>query len=75
MRSPEWEGNLIVGSLKATELYRFVLDGDRLVHTEILLKDLARIRDVEVGPDGAILLLLEHESGSKIVRLVPADGS
>ena len=62
---------MIVGSLKATELYRFVLDGDRLVHTEILLKDLARIRDVEVGPGGVIYLLLEHASGSRIVRLVP----
>lgn len=72
---PEWRGNLIVGSLKATELYRFVLDGDRLVHAETLLKDLARIRDVEVGAGGAIYLLLEHESGSRIVRLVPAAGA
>jgi glucose/arabinose dehydrogenase len=68
---PEWQDDLIVGSLKATELYRFVLDGDELVHTEILLKDLARIRDVEVGPGGVIYLLLEHASGSRIVRMVP----
>jgi len=68
---PEWQDDLIVGSLKATELYRFVLDGDEHVHTEILLKDLARIRDVEIGPGGVIYLLLEHASGSRIVRLVP----
>lgn len=41
------------------------------MHTETLLKGLARIRDVEVGPDGLIYLLLEHASGAKIVRLVP----
>ena len=68
---PEWQDNLIVGNLKATELYRIVVDGDRHLHTEILLEDLARIRDVEVGPEGMIYLLLEHESGSRIVCLVP----
>ena len=53
---PEWQDDLIVGTLKATELYRIVLDGNRLVHMETLLEDLARIRDVETGPDGAIYL-------------------
>jgi glucose/arabinose dehydrogenase len=42
---------------------------------EILLEDLARIRDVETGPDGAIYLLLEHASGGQIVGLVPVDRS
>jgi glucose/arabinose dehydrogenase len=68
---PEWQGDFIVGSLKATELYRFVIEDDRLVHAEILIRDLARIRDVETGPGGLIYLLLEHEAGSQIVRLVP----
>ena len=54
-----------------TELYRVVIDDKKHVHTEILLKDLARIRDVETGPDGLVYLLLEHEAGSQIVRLVP----
>jgi glucose/arabinose dehydrogenase len=72
---PEWQSDLIVGSLKATELFRFVVRGDEHVSTEILLKDLARIRDVEVGPGGAIYLLLEHASGSRIVRLVPVRAS
>ncbi len=68
---PEWQNNAIVGTLKATELYRWVLENDRVVHTETLLKGIARIRDVETGPDGAIYLLLEHASGGQIVRLVP----
>jgi len=68
---PQWRGQLIVGSLKATELYRIVVDGDRHVHTEILLRDLARIRDVEIDVAGNVLLLLEHASGSRIVRLTP----
>ncbi|HEY8120387.1 MAG TPA: PQQ-dependent sugar dehydrogenase [Myxococcota bacterium] len=72
---PEWQGNFIVGSLKATELYRFVIDGDQLVHSETLLTDLARIRDVAVGPHGELYLLLEHASGARIVRLVPVRGA
>jgi glucose/arabinose dehydrogenase len=70
---PRWRDNIIVGSLKATELYRIVLEGDKAIHRELLLGDLARIRDVENGPDGAIYLLLEHASGGQIVRLVPAE--
>lgn len=69
---PRWRGNLIVGTLKATELYRMVVDGDRIVHRETLLRGLGRIRDVAVGPDGDVYLLLEHASGGRIVRLVPA---
>jgi glucose/arabinose dehydrogenase/cytochrome c5 len=66
-----WRGNMLVGSLKATALYRMVVENDRVVHTETLLKGLGRIRDVEVGPDGAVYLLLEHHSGGRILKLVP----
>jgi glucose/arabinose dehydrogenase len=68
---PAWQGNALIGTLKATELYRMVFDGDRVVHRETLLTGLARIRDIEVGPDGAVYLLLEHASGGRIVRMVP----
>ncbi|MCB0854025.1 MAG: PQQ-dependent sugar dehydrogenase, partial [Bacteroidetes bacterium] len=63
--------NLLVGSLKATELYRMVKEGDQIVYRETILSNLARIRDVEVGVDGYIYLLLENRGGSEIVRLVP----
>ena len=68
---PEWRHSAIVGTLKATELYRMVIEDDRVVHTETLLKGLARLRDIEVGSDGLIYLLLEHASGGQILRLVP----
>ena len=69
---PDWQGDFIVGTLKATELYRIRIRDNKLVEREVLVKNLARIRDVEVGPEGLIYLLLEHETGSQIVRLVPA---
>jgi glucose/arabinose dehydrogenase len=68
---PSWQHDYLVGSLKATELYRLRIRDDKLVSTEILFKDLARIRDIEVDAEGLIYLLLEHESGSQIVRMEP----
>lgn len=46
--------------------------GGAVVHTEMLIKDLSRTRDVALGPSGELYLLLEHDSGGRIVRLVPA---
>ena len=69
---PEWRDNLLVGTLKGTELYRIEVDGNKLVSRETLLGPLARIRDIEVGPDGEVLLLLEHRTESQIVRMRPA---
>lgn len=68
-----WQDNVLIGSLKGRSLFRLVFDGTRLVHRETLIKDLARIRDVEIGYDGCVYLLLENVSGSAIVRLAPAD--
>lgn len=68
---PKWQRNFIVGSLRARQLYRIELDGDKATHIETLYEELARIRDVEVANDGSILLLLEHQTGGKIVRLEP----
>lgn len=70
-RYPKWEGNLIVGTLKATQLYRMEVKEGKVLHRETLLDNLARIRDVELGFDGYLYLLLEHVDGGAIVRLVP----
>ncbi len=71
-RFPAWKGNLLLGSLKGGSLYRMVFDERRLVHQEVLINNLARIRDIEVGNDGLIYLLIESEAGSKILRMKPA---
>lgn len=68
---PAWRGNLLVGGLAAQQLSRLVLEGERVVAEERLLVDLgARIRDVRVGPDGAVWVLTDHTDG-RILRLVP----
>ena len=67
-----WQGDIIVGSLAGSNLYRLVLDGDQVVKKETLISRLARFRDIEMGPDGTIFVLLEHTKGSQVVRLVPS---
>ncbi len=68
---PAWKGSLLVGSLKEQHVARLTLDGDRVVGEERLFKELdARIRDVTVGPDGAVYLLTDDDDG-KLLRVVP----
>lgn len=68
---PTWRGNLLVGGLAAQQLSRLVLEGEQIVAEERLLVDLgARIRDVRMGPDGAVWVLTDHTDG-RILRLVP----
>jgi glucose/arabinose dehydrogenase len=69
---PEWKGDFLVGSLKARSLFRIEIEDNRLVHRETLFEGIGRIRDIEQGYNGDIFLLLEHGSGGRIVRLVPA---
>ena len=70
---PEWQGDLIVGSLKAHTLYRFQIENGQLVEKETLISGIGRIRDVEVDRDGYILLLSENAAGSKILRMSPVN--
>ena len=64
-----WRGDLLVGSLKAADLIRLRIEDGKLVEREILIENLARIRDVEIGLAGELYLLLEHASGGQIVRV------
>lgn len=66
---PRWKGNLFVGTLKNRSLYRIVLDGNRQVLQEEVLRGIDRVRDVGVGPDGCIYILTD---GGYFLRLAPA---
>jgi aldose sugar dehydrogenase len=69
--APEWAGNLFVGALAGQHLSRLVLDGERIVAEERLLADLGeRIRDVRMGPDGAIYVLTDSPQG-RVLRVTP----
>jgi glucose/arabinose dehydrogenase len=66
-----WKNNIIAGTLRATDLIRMEVVDNQVVHTETLLEDLARFRDIEIGPRGELYILLENAAGSQIIRLVP----
>lgn len=66
---PNWEGDLIVASLKARTLYRFRIKDGKLEEREELMTGIARIRDVELTANGEIDLLLENPNGSVIARM------
>ena len=70
---PAWQDNVLIGSLKGSSLFRYVFDGNKVTHKEILIKDLARTRDIEVGHDGLVYLLIEAKEGSRILRMVPTE--
>jgi glucose/arabinose dehydrogenase len=66
---PQWKGSLFVGALRGQMLDRLTLDGDKVVAEEPLLVDLhSRIRDVRIGPEGAVYVLTDD---SKLLKLTP----
>ena len=68
---PNWKNDLLVGSLKATALYRMRIENGQLVEHERLIADFGRIRDVVMGDDGFVYVALEHKEAGSIWRLVP----
>ncbi len=68
---PAWNGDMLVGSLKAQTLYRVRVRNGELLEQEKLVTGLGRIRDVEVGRDGLIYVAIEHGDNGSIIRLSP----
>ena len=66
----DWQGDLLVAGLNPGSLTRLRLDGERVTGEERLLQDVGRIRDVEVLPDGDVLLLIDADPG-QILRVTP----
>ncbi len=65
----QWRGNLLAGGLRGLGVYRLELKAGKVVAEEPLLSDLrTRIRDVRVGPDGAVYVLTEQKA---LLKLTP----
>ncbi len=65
---PEWEGHLLVGSLKFNYVELVKLDGEQVIGREKIAEDIGRVRNVKMGPDGYVYIAIEGEG---IVRLLP----
>lgn len=71
---PRWKGNLFISALASQQLVRVVIEGERVVHQEVLLQGTGRMRDVRCFDDGAVTVVYDEArgGGGKVVRLVPA---
>jgi glucose/arabinose dehydrogenase len=67
---PKWRGSLLVGGLVARAVLRMTLEGERVTGEERIPVG-ARVRDVRVGPDGAIYALTDSSNGA-LLRIAPA---
>lgn len=66
-----WKGNVLIGALRDQTLVRLELKDEKVVREERLLKgQVGRIRDVRIGPDGLIYLLMDASEGA-LLRLEP----
>lgn len=66
---PKWNNKLLVGALKYEDVRVLSLEGNRVMHEEVILKNAGRVRDICCGPDGAIYVVL-NDPGT-ILRLTP----
>jgi len=67
---PEWQGDLLIASLRPGGVVRLEIEAGRVVAEERILHRFDRVRDVEVDDDGAILILTDQEDG-RLVRITP----
>ncbi len=68
-----WDGDLLVGAMARPALHRIIMNGDKEIGEERYLVG-ERIRDVRIGPDGAIYVTTEARYGKpvgKLLRLTP----
>jgi Glucose/sorbosone dehydrogenases len=68
-RYKEWRGNLMSGSLRFQYLNRSIIKDNKVVKEEILFKNIGRVRDVRMAPDGYLYMAVE--TPGIIYRLTP----
>lgn len=67
---PRWNNDLLAGGLSGQNVDRVRIRNGRLVEREEILHGLGRVRDVVVGPDDFVYVVLNQPD--KVIRLVPA---
>jgi len=78
---PEWKNSVFVTTLRGNSVERLTMSGGKIVNEEPLLTEVkTRIRDVRIGPDGAVYVLTDSGGGSvtdntpptsKLLKLTP----
>jgi glucose/arabinose dehydrogenase len=81
-RYPAWKNNLFVSALAGQQLRRLEISGDTVSHQEPVFTQFGRVRDVVVGPDGYLYVLLQRpgkvvsdSTPGIVARLIPVGPS
>ena len=69
---PEWKNSLFISALVPGDVRRLDIEDYQSDQEEILFSDLGRIRDIEVSPDGSLILATDGPNG-KLIRVVRAN--
>lgn len=71
---PQWKNKLFIGALKEKAVIVLSVNGNRVTEDGRILEDRGqRIRDVRVGPDGALYVLTD-ESDGQLLKVSPSGG-
>lgn len=65
----DWNNKLLITALKYEEVRLLDVKENRVLHDQVILKNAGRVRDIAVGPDGAIYVVL-NDPGT-VLRLTP----
>ena len=78
---PGWSNNLFLTALTGQKLIRYEIQDHKITDEEILWDQYGRTRDVIMGPDGLLYILLQNATGARmstgastpgmVLRLVP----
>lgn len=66
-----WNNSILTGSLSFRYLVRNEIEGNKVVHQEIILREIGRVRNVDMGPDGLVYVAVENPG--VIFRLTPVN--
>ena len=64
-----WKGNLLVSGLASHELYRCVVNNNKIIEEDVLLSNYGRVRNVIQAPDGSIYVSVENPG--RIIQIIP----
>lgn len=68
---PRWKGRLLVSALAFQEVRLLDVHDNRVLHQEVLLKDAGRVREVVVGPEGALYVVANEPH--RVLRITPRE--
>lgn len=68
-RYPAWQGDIMNGSLAFGYVHRLEMDGNKVIAEEKLFKEIGRVRDIKMSPDG--FLYITAENPGRVIRVEP----